>query len=53
MSSANNFIVQLETTWWISSMYSTNRRGPRTEPCGAPERTGSHSEKQPLTTTLW
>ena len=26
-------------------------KGPRTEPCGTPDRTGDHSEKQPMMTT--
>ena len=28
-------------------MYNKNKRGPRIEPCGTPEVTGSHSNSDP------
>ena len=34
-------------------MKSKKRRGPKTEPWGTPEVTGSHEENLPLTTTRW
>jgi hypothetical protein len=35
----------------ISSMYNINKIGPKTDPCGTPLRTGTHSEKQCSVTT--
>ena len=45
-------------TWdWMSwgrlFMYSKKRSGPRTEPCGTPELTGTSSEDSPSKTTAW
>ena len=36
-----------------SLMYSRNRVGPRTEPCGTPEDTGTSSEHSPSKRTVW
>ena len=34
-------------SWGRSFMYSKRRSGPRTEPCGTPELTGTSSEDSP------
>ena len=49
-SSAKIFIVG-ETTDGKSLIYKMKSKGPKMEPCGTPDRTGDHSEKQPLMTT--
>ena len=36
-----------------SLIYSRNKIGPRTEPCGTPEDTGTSSEHSPSRRTLW
>ena len=36
-----------------SLMYSKNKMGPRTDPWGAPDDTGSSSELSPSRTTVW
>ncbi len=37
----------LEATEGISFMYNKKRRGPRIDPCGTPDVTGSQLEKLP------
>ena len=34
-------------------MYSKNRSGPNTEPCGTPDVTGTSEEYSPSSTTAW
>ena len=34
----------------ISFMYRENNNGPRTAPCGTPDKTGAHSEVSRFTT---
>ena len=37
----------------MSFIYKENNSGPRTVPCGTPDKTGTHRDFAPLTTTLY
>ena len=51
-SSANNAILEPCPTYsGMSLMHTRNRRGPRMDPCGTPEVTGSQSERVPSKAT--
>ena len=51
VSSAKSRTLDL-TSLGRSLMYARKRIGPRTEPCGTPEETGTSSELIPLITTV-
>ena len=54
MSSAKSEIdIDSDEILVISSIYSRNKRGPMTEPCGTPLRTGNGFEIEELTRTRW
>ena len=44
------FLSRCLWKYHISFMYSENNNGPRTIPCGTPDKTGAHSEVSALTT---
>ena len=52
VSSAKSLMILLIVSG-ISLMYIRKMQGPRTEPCGTPDRTGHESECSPSRTTLW
>ena len=52
-SSANSQTVELEIHSGRSFMYTRNRMGPSTVPCGTPEVTGTDVEVSPSSTTAW
>ena len=51
VSSANKKNVSFFETFARSFMYSKNKRGPRTEPCGTPHLISKVSEVLPQTET--
>ena len=51
-SSANSLVLAM-TQSGKSLIYSKNKRGPRTVPCGTPLTTGALSETALLTMTCW
>ena len=52
-SSVNNRTVELEMQSGRSFIYTRNRMGPSTVPCGTPEVTGTDVEVSPSSTTAW
>ena len=52
MSSAKILISQNSIALTISFMYNKNKNGPKTLPCGTPEKTEAGFDRELLITTL-
>ena len=52
-SSANKDNIECSVQLSMSFMKSKNNNGLSIDPCGTPDVTGTHSDVEPSSTTLW